>query len=387
MGSLLDITAMLFDYLAADMGWAPPSPVPSGGATPTSAPQVVGTSMPEPKVEPHKSPATKGDPHQSLVTEGELHQSPAHEALAAPEAARKGDRDESHILCGRTVGSPWSPRAPPPQAFPEPLAGHPLQQAATPRSRSPSPQVRWVKRARQARDIMDLRAQMVQVLELHSRQKALAAPATSQAPLSSEVPYPPSPRGIQREREELSQLTEEDVLSIAASWHETFFCTEMEKDCSNVTAVLQLFPTGASQTMVTTATPHRVTTGSVCSRDLPNAQRHGEKPAPSSTSRQPISTDLLFRLITTLRQGCFNPFDNIVMETLCLTSFFGFLRCAEFSTPSTSSFPALGLKSSDLSQIPGNHFIPHIRSSKIDQLSQEFYVFRQIPSSSTAPDL
>ncbi|MGH0122225.1 UNVERIFIED_CONTAM: hypothetical protein FKN15_017549 [Acipenser sinensis] len=35
------------------------------------------------------------------------------------------------------------------------------------------------------------------------------------------------------------------------------------KDCSNVTAVLQLFPTGASQTMVTTATPHRVTTGSV----------------------------------------------------------------------------------------------------------------------------
>ncbi|MGH0157353.1 UNVERIFIED_CONTAM: hypothetical protein FKN15_033297 [Acipenser sinensis] len=36
----------------------------------------------------------------------------------------------------------------------------------------------------------------------------------------------------------------------------------VEKDCSIITAVLQLFPTGASQTMVTTATPHRVTTGS-----------------------------------------------------------------------------------------------------------------------------
>ncbi|MGH0133636.1 UNVERIFIED_CONTAM: hypothetical protein FKN15_056139 [Acipenser sinensis] len=35
-----------------------------------------------------------------------------------------------------------------------------------------------------------------------------------------------------------------------------------QKDCSNVTAVLQLFPTGPSQTMVTTAMPHRVTTGS-----------------------------------------------------------------------------------------------------------------------------
>ncbi|MGH0140133.1 UNVERIFIED_CONTAM: hypothetical protein FKN15_010177 [Acipenser sinensis] len=91
---------------------------------------------------------------------------------------------------------------------------------------------------------------------------------------------------------------------------------------------------------------------------------------PSSPSRQPISTDLLLHLIIALRQGCFNPFDDIVMETLCLIAFFGFLRCSEFSTPSTSSFPALGLKRSDLSQIPRNHFILHIRSSKTDQLSQ-----------------
>ncbi|MGH0171422.1 UNVERIFIED_CONTAM: hypothetical protein FKN15_061419 [Acipenser sinensis] len=35
-----------------------------------------------------------------------------------------------------------------------------------------------------------------------------------------------------------------------------------QKDCSDVTAALQLFHTGASQTMVTTATPHRATTGS-----------------------------------------------------------------------------------------------------------------------------
>ncbi|MGH0146938.1 UNVERIFIED_CONTAM: hypothetical protein FKN15_009847 [Acipenser sinensis] len=122
---------------------------------------------------------------------------------------------------------------------------------------------------------------------------------------------------------------------------------ESEKDCFNVTAALQLFYTGASQTMVTTATPQRVTTGS----------------------------------------GCFNLFNDIVMETLCLTAAFGFLRCTEFSTPSTSSFPPLVLKRSDLSQILGNHFILHIRSSKTVQLNQRFSIIRWIPSSSTAPDI
>ncbi|MGH0123813.1 UNVERIFIED_CONTAM: hypothetical protein FKN15_029935 [Acipenser sinensis] len=42
--SLLDITAMVLDYLAANMGGAPTSPVPFGGATPTPAPQAVGKS-------------------------------------------------------------------------------------------------------------------------------------------------------------------------------------------------------------------------------------------------------------------------------------------------------------------------------------------------------
>ncbi|MGH0138710.1 UNVERIFIED_CONTAM: hypothetical protein FKN15_067071 [Acipenser sinensis] len=141
---------------------------------------------------------------------------------------------------------------------------------------------------------------------------------------------------------------------------------------------------GASQTMVTTATPHRVTTGSEIRLTLRGMEK---SLPPSSPSRQPISTDLFLHLITALRQGCFNPFDDIVMETLSETAFFGLIRCVEFSTPSNPSFPALGLKRSDLSQIPRNHFILHIRSSKTDQLSQGFCVFRQIPSSSTAPDL
>ncbi|KAK6473498.1 hypothetical protein HHUSO_G26938, partial [Huso huso] len=101
----------------------------------------------------------------------------------------------------------------------------------------------------------------------------------------------------------------------------------------------------------------------------------------------PISTDLLLCLITALQQGCFNVFNDIVMETLCLTAAFGFLRCAEFSTPSTSSFPALGLKRSDLSQSPETTLSSTSDLQKTVHLSQGFSIFRRIPSSSTAPDL
>ncbi|MGH0158209.1 UNVERIFIED_CONTAM: hypothetical protein FKN15_062904 [Acipenser sinensis] len=82
---------------------------------------------------------------------------------------------------------------------PEPLL-HDLSQdplldipdAQTTCNRSPSPQARRVKRSRQARD-------------------------TVQSPLQPELPYPPSPRGVQGGWEETSQLAQEDTHSIAAS--------------------------------------------------------------------------------------------------------------------------------------------------------------------------
>ncbi|MGH0151183.1 UNVERIFIED_CONTAM: hypothetical protein FKN15_064347 [Acipenser sinensis] len=78
--------------------------------------------------------------------------------------------------------------------------------------------------------------------------------------------------------------------------------------------------------------PHQIfKNGPIKPRDPPNTHRGMEKSLPpSSPSGQPISTDLLLHLITALRQACFNPFDDVIMETLCLTAFFGFLRCSEF---------------------------------------------------------
>ncbi|MGH0121767.1 UNVERIFIED_CONTAM: hypothetical protein FKN15_075515 [Acipenser sinensis] len=64
----------------------------------------------------------------------------------------------------------------------DPLLGIPDVQAT--HSRSPSPQVRTVKRSKQARDIMDLKAQVAQVLKLLAKQTPV------QAPLQPQLPYP-----------------------------------------------------------------------------------------------------------------------------------------------------------------------------------------------------
>ncbi|MGH0119252.1 UNVERIFIED_CONTAM: hypothetical protein FKN15_029621 [Acipenser sinensis] len=90
-------------------------------------------------------------------------------------------------------------------------------------SRSPSLQARRVKRSKQARDILDLKAQMAQVLELLAKQ-ALA----TQAPFQPQLPYTPSPRGVQGGWEKASQLAQEDTLSIAASGEGASFSSDMQ---------------------------------------------------------------------------------------------------------------------------------------------------------------
>ncbi|XP_058859426.1 myb-like protein M [Acipenser ruthenus] len=95
---------------------------------------------------------------------------------------------------------------------------------------------------------------------------------------------------------------------------------------------------------------------------------------PASPSRQPISSAILLRLISSFHRGCFTPFNDFVNEALCLVAFFGFLRCSKFSVPSISSFPPIGLRHSDLTQVPRNHFVLSIKTSKTDQLHQDFSV-------------
>ncbi|MGH0117662.1 UNVERIFIED_CONTAM: hypothetical protein FKN15_041854 [Acipenser sinensis] len=85
---------------------------------------------------------------------------------------------------------------------------------------------------------------------------------------------------------------------------------------------------------------------------------------PAASSRLPISTDILHSLISALRKGCFSPYEDLLMEAICLTAFFGFLRSSEFTVPSASSFPAAGIRLCDLSCISNSYFIIRLRTAK-----------------------
>ncbi|MGH0191967.1 UNVERIFIED_CONTAM: hypothetical protein FKN15_077225 [Acipenser sinensis] len=107
----------------------------------------------------------------------------------------------------------------------DPVLDIPDAQAS--RSHSPSPQARRVKCSRQARDIMDLKAQMAQVLELLAKQ-ATASQAAVPAPLQPQLPYTPSPRGDQSGWDEAYQLVQEDTLSVEASGEGASFSSDMQ---------------------------------------------------------------------------------------------------------------------------------------------------------------
>ncbi|MGH0162196.1 UNVERIFIED_CONTAM: hypothetical protein FKN15_062750 [Acipenser sinensis] len=92
-------------------------------------------------------------------------------------------------------------------------------------------------------------------------------------------------------------------------------------------------------------------------------------PAPSP-ARLPISIDILGNLISIIRQGCFSPFDDLTMKTICLSTFWVFLRCSEYTVPYISSFSTLVIRCSDLTLIPDSNFTLFLHISKTDQLRQ-----------------
>ncbi|RXM98572.1 hypothetical protein EOD39_12968 [Acipenser ruthenus] len=99
----------------------------------------------------------------------------------------------------------------------------------------------------------------------------------------------------------------------------------------------------------------------------------------AAPSRLTISLDILRLLISMLMNGCFNLSDDFTMAVLCLCAFISFRRCLEFSVPSPTSFLALGLRHSNLSQVPGCHLILLLRSSKMDQLHRGPVGIQRVP--------
>lgn len=93
----------------------------------------------------------------------------------------------------------------------------------------------------------------------------------------------------------------------------------------------------------------------------------------------PLTPDLLTRCIQTLRSGYLSPFTDKTLESMFLLAFFGFLRCSEFTTPTSVHHPSLHATISDVSIHPPDTIAYLLKRSKTNQHGppQRVYLFRQ----------
>lgn len=85
---------------------------------------------------------------------------------------------------------------------------------------------------------------------------------------------------------------------------------------------------------------------------------------PHRPSRKPITTEILHDMVKSLQQGIFTHYSDILMSTVCVVAFFGFLRCAEFTCKSSFD-PECNLCFSDLA-MHDNHAVLTLKQSKTD---------------------
>ena len=84
--------------------------------------------------------------------------------------------------------------------------------------------------------------------------------------------------------------------------------------------------------------------------------------------RLPIDDTLLRQLCCVLRNGCFNKYDDVLMQACLTVGFFGFMPCGEF-TVNNSYDDTVNLGIEDISLLD-NRFIIHLKSSKNDPFRQ-----------------
>ena len=80
--------------------------------------------------------------------------------------------------------------------------------------------------------------------------------------------------------------------------------------------------------------------------------------------KMPITTDILFKLCQCLDSGYFDNFTNILMKTVLLLAFFGFLRCGEFAVSTTFQHD-VNMTFDDV-RIFDDHLTIHLKQSKTD---------------------
>lgn len=84
----------------------------------------------------------------------------------------------------------------------------------------------------------------------------------------------------------------------------------------------------------------------------------------ATATRLPITIEVLRALSIRLQAGLFSPYTDLMMESVCVIAFFGFLRCAEFTCASTFH-PSYNLCLGDVS-IHDTHVILKLKQSKAD---------------------
>jgi hypothetical protein len=89
---------------------------------------------------------------------------------------------------------------------------------------------------------------------------------------------------------------------------------------------------------------------------------------PRSKVRLPITIELLHSICSRLSQGLFNSFLDQMLITACVTAFFGFLRCGEF-TCNPNFDPQVNLSLNNI-QFRQDHAVITLQQSKTDPFRQ-----------------
>lgn len=108
-----------------------------------------------------------------------------------------------------------------------------------------------------------------------------------------------------------------------------------------------------------------------------------EKPR-GNDHRLPLTLTLLRKLISHLRAGCFGVHTDMMLESVLLTAFYGFLRGGEFSTRTDSFNPSHDLTISDVS-VFSHHFTIFLKHSKSDRNREGASVYISETNSAFCP--
>ena len=80
----------------------------------------------------------------------------------------------------------------------------------------------------------------------------------------------------------------------------------------------------------------------------------------------PFTLSPIHKMVTNLRQRCFGPYADSLLEVVFFAALYGFLRCGEFTTNTDCYNPQHDLTISDIT-IKANMYSVHLKHSKTDK--------------------